>query len=400
MSNILQITGSPVFDDNIVRKEFRTFHPYIENFNNNDEIRIAIQNQDLIVLPSQSYLYFQIKFETSNVDKNKVLVNNFISFLFDEIRYELNGVEIDKTKNLGYTSTMKNIMTINPNEASRMASNGWYVTDDDKPTDPIFDICVPLKRWMGFCDDYRKIIPNMRHEIILVRSKNNNNTVKVSAETETFEIIIQKLNWQVPIIQLSDVNKLQLMKVINSNKNIYMPFRSWELYEYPVLPASNRHIWNVMTSTALERPRHVIIGLQTEKRNKVLKDNSTFDNCNLTSLRLYLNSVPYPAEEIKINFDGKYSMLYEMYRKFGINYYNDENFIPYLSQHKYKDIGALVYIDCSNQEESLKTGTVDVTVALETSLNKFPDNCTVFCLVIHDKIMEYNPLTSVVGRIA
>ena len=35
------------------------------------------------------------------------LVNNAICFLFEELRYELNGVEVDRCRNVGLTSLMK-----------------------------------------------------------------------------------------------------------------------------------------------------------------------------------------------------------------------------------------------------------------------------------------------------
>jgi len=38
--------------------------------------------------------------------------NNCVAFIFDEIRYELNGVEIDRSKNVGITSTFKNYVSL------------------------------------------------------------------------------------------------------------------------------------------------------------------------------------------------------------------------------------------------------------------------------------------------
>jgi len=40
------------------------------------------------------------------------LGNNCVAFIFDEIRYELNGVEIDRNRNVGITSTLKNYVTV------------------------------------------------------------------------------------------------------------------------------------------------------------------------------------------------------------------------------------------------------------------------------------------------
>ncbi|KAL6260853.1 hypothetical protein P5V15_008382 [Pogonomyrmex californicus] len=55
---------------------------------------------------------------TGKLTKNRVvdgfdvvLGNNFVAFMFDEIRYELDSVEIDRNRNVGITSTLKHYVT-------------------------------------------------------------------------------------------------------------------------------------------------------------------------------------------------------------------------------------------------------------------------------------------------
>jgi len=58
--------------------------------------------------------------------KNKViqgahvtLENNCVAFIFDEIRYELNDVEIDRNRNVNITSTLKNYIIVSSDTADR-----------------------------------------------------------------------------------------------------------------------------------------------------------------------------------------------------------------------------------------------------------------------------------------
>ena len=57
--------------------------------------------QDVFTLPMESFLYVEGKlskktFGASDTDEvNVKLVNNMIAFLFEGIRYELAGVEVD-----------------------------------------------------------------------------------------------------------------------------------------------------------------------------------------------------------------------------------------------------------------------------------------------------------------
>ena len=85
------------------------------------------------------------------------------------------------------------------------------------------------------------------------------------------------------------------------------------MYEYPLLPKTTKHSWSVKTSSQLEKPRYVILGLQTNRKNNRTKDCSVFDHCKVTNVTLFLNSQYYPFESLNLKFDqNKYSILYEM----------------------------------------------------------------------------------------
>ena len=49
MTNILNVEDEPIFDDRIVKIETHTYNPFANTmFEHNDEIRIPIQQQDLL----------------------------------------------------------------------------------------------------------------------------------------------------------------------------------------------------------------------------------------------------------------------------------------------------------------------------------------------------------------
>jgi len=95
------------------RKSFILVHIYL-----NDEIRITIQNQDLYVLSHESYLNFQgiIRKKSPNGpatdNVTTFFFNNCMAYFLDEIRYEINGCEIDKTRFVNMTTTLKNCMSL------------------------------------------------------------------------------------------------------------------------------------------------------------------------------------------------------------------------------------------------------------------------------------------------
>ncbi|XP_024938956.1 uncharacterized protein LOC112494077 [Cephus cinctus] len=122
----LNIRTPITFDESIAHCETHAHQPYASStFNNSDKIRISVQHQDLCLLPilrnrcrpllpSRSSLHVYgklVKEDGSTAVTNTTLVNNGICHLFDEIRYEMNGIEIDRNKNVGLTSLMKGYLS-------------------------------------------------------------------------------------------------------------------------------------------------------------------------------------------------------------------------------------------------------------------------------------------------
>lgn len=134
---ILDLRAPVEYNESITNIEYHAYNPYTNSFNHSDEIRIVIQNQDLYILPHKSYLYIEGTVELNQplpaadgadhaainaANANRVppnFVNNAAAFLFDEMRYELNGFEIDKCKNMGITSTLKGYISFRPHDITR-----------------------------------------------------------------------------------------------------------------------------------------------------------------------------------------------------------------------------------------------------------------------------------------
>ena len=406
MIDILSIAGEPVFVDRIVKIETHTYNPYANTtFGYSDEIRIPIQQQDLYTLPCESFIYVEGKLasnEKPSADRvppiATALVNNCVAFMFEEIRYELDGVEIDRTRNVGITSTIKNYVSLTSERDKILKNAGWDISMAAHSPIGDFNFCVPLNLLLGFCEDYKRVVINARHELILIRARNDNNCI-VSQQTYEPKIDLLKIQWRMPHVVLNDVNKLSLLRTLDSGRYLSVPFRSWDLYEFPLLQNTTKHSWAVKAATQLEKPRYVIFALQTGRKNVLSQDTSMFDDCKLTNVKLYLNSDFYPYDDMNLDFNkNKIAVLYDMYSRFRKVYYGSDNDEALLTVRKFLLCGPLVVIDCSRQNESIKSATVDVRIEFDCKEN-VPSNTTAYCLIIHDRVIEYNPLTNVVRRI-
>ncbi|XP_055388336.1 uncharacterized protein LOC129616789 [Condylostylus longicornis] len=179
-----------------------------------------------------------------------------------------------------------------------------------------------------------------------------------------------------------------------------LAFRNWELYEYPSLPENtNHHIWNVKTTTQLEKPLYIIFALQTDKLDQITKDPSKFDHCNITDLKVYLNSESYPYEDMNLSFErNRYGIAYDEYTRFRSSYYNYPISEPLLILNEFKEKAMILIIDTRYQNENLKMGPVDVRIEMKSSA-AIPDKTTAYCLILHDRLVEFTPLTGEVNKI-
>jgi len=355
MTDILNIGSDPIFDDRIVKLEVHTYNPFANTtFEYSDEIRIPIQQQDLYTLPCESFLYIEGKLTINKEDEQSTVLlgNNCVAFMFDEIRYELDGVEIDRNRNVGITSTLKNYVTTSSNRNVILGNAGWERSD----MGGYFNYCVPLYMLLGFCEDYKCVVINARHELILIRSRNDNNCLIGNSELEP-KIDIFKIQWRMPHVSLNEINKLSLLRTLESGRYLNMGFRSWDLYEFPLLQRTTKHSWAIKTATQLEKPRYVVFALQTGRKNVMSENVSRFDDCKLNNVKLYLNSECYPYDDMNLDFDkNRWSILYDMYARFCKNYYGYEYLEPSLTVTSFLHFGPFVVIDCARQNESVKSG--------------------------------------------
>ena len=135
---------------------------------------------------------------------------------------------------------MKNILTARPEDKNWMDNAGWNLKSLDNHTlTGSFSYCVPLKLLLGFAEDYKRLILNVKQELILLRSSTDKNALFQSAAALTAcKISITKIAWRIPYVKVEDEMKLSLLKITDSDRPVKLTFRRWQLHEHPSLPSS------------------------------------------------------------------------------------------------------------------------------------------------------------------
>ena len=106
---------------------------------------------------------------------------------------------------------MKGLVSFNPTQ--NLENAGWVdIGKTQQITDnaDYFDLSIHLGMILGFAEDYRKIIVNYEHELVLTRSKTDINAI-VQMEAEAFKINLVKIEWLMPYVILSDKHKIRLL---------------------------------------------------------------------------------------------------------------------------------------------------------------------------------------------
>lgn len=397
VSEKLQIFQPVNVDESIAREEWHTYHPFTKSFKNSDEIEIVINQQDVFMDISQAELYIEAKFleEVSTVVKTGKcsLTNNVGAFLFESITYELNGKVIDKVRDPGLISTVKSLLCLNQNESTALDVAGWNwpsgAVKSYEPETDNFSLLIPLNFLLNVFSDYTSAIMGTQ-KLKLVRAKKDDNCYVNSEGNKKADITILNIELRVKHIYPNDSVKLKLFEAISKDKPIFIGFRKWEIHELPALRQARKDVWTV--KAASERARYVVVFFQEDRKDNYKADGTYFDNLKITDVKLYLNSEAYPYESLDLNFKTRqFTKAYSMYTDFQKSYLGKINSEPLLDFTAFAS-RALFVIDCSKQNEALKSNVIDVKLEFESSEN-FPENTRAFCIIIYDRVMEYLPLS-------
>ena len=236
---------------------------------------------------------------------NVKLVNNALAFLFEEIRYELAGVEVDRTKNIGITSTIKTLLSINEHNVKSLQNAGWIApTNNVLNVGNEFNFCLPLKILLGFAEDYTRIVMNVKQERILLRTATDINAMVSETATEPNGVLeLTKVSWKMPYVHVANMYRLPLLRLVEADRPLTMAFRSWELQDTsPCVTADEQTDLDSEDNVTIGETTFCYIDLSDYKKDDLKKHAAEFDHCKVTNAKLFLNDKYYPYDNCNPTF--------------------------------------------------------------------------------------------------
>ncbi len=99
-----------------------------------------------------------------------------------------------------------------------------------------FDIFISLSMILGFAEDYKKVVINAKHELVLRRSNTDVNAVLLdsyqsgdppTATQDDWKIKLSEIEWHMLYVFLSNENKIRMLNHIQKGRPLVISFRSW-----------------------------------------------------------------------------------------------------------------------------------------------------------------------------
>ena len=432
MADILQITEDIPVDDSIYEYEYKEYNPIVGTDLNRGSIVLTIESQDIYTHPAESFLVIEGQLAAPvapplagvgpYADADVVtLINNGIMYLFSDVRYHLASHEIEVLQNPGHATTMLGLLKYpddftksqglnqlwlpdtnidNNNEANKVDNkvfkkrNEYIIrTSDPKGT---FSFQIPLKHFLGFCEDYKKILYGMQQRLTLTRT-NNDNAIFRTAATDAGTVRLDKIRWFMPHVIPSDAYRLQLDKVIEKKEKLPVGYRMLQCDTSQVPENQKSFTWRLGVKSSPDIPRFIIVGFQSDKNNNQEQNPAIFNHLYVRNIYVTLNAKRYPDTDYDNDFNkNQYSRIYGDASSFRKKFFNMDELVSNsgINPLDYKNLFPLYVFDVTKQSEKLKTSVSDIHIKAffdndpAGGINP-PANTMAYAVIISDRLFHF-----------
>ena len=427
MADILQITEDIPVDDSIYDYEYKEYNPIVGTDLNRGSIVLTIESQDIYTHPAESFLVIEgeLRRRARAVDGAVqyyaddavvTLINNAMMYLFSDVRYHLASHEIEVLQNPGHATTMLGLLKYPDDFNKSFGMNQLWVKDENtgaaeiRPaqdafnngfnlrrnyillspnTNGKFSFKIPLKHFLGFCEDYKKILYGMQQKLTLTRTNDNNAIFRTGGDEG--EVYLERIRWFMPHVIPSDAYRLQLDKIIEKKEKIPVGYRMLQCDSSQVPATSTNFTWRLGVKSSPDIPRFIIVGFQTDKNNSQAFNPAIFDNLNVRNIYVTLNAKRYPDTDYDNDFtENHFSRLYGDAALFRKKFYNMDELVSNcgINPLEYKTIYPLFVFDVTKQSEKLKTSVSDIHI--KASFGNNPGNNTMaYAVIISDRLFHF-----------
>jgi len=188
----------------------------------------------------------------------------------------------------------------------------------------------------------------------------------------------------------------QVKAIYKALSRIKLPisFRARTCKMVAIFQGSTSFEWPLSVKTGLEKPRWVLVGIQTGRTSQT-ETPAVFDNLGLTNAYISLNDIKYPSNDVCTDFHkNDYARLYSIFDNFEKDFYEYDEFVggSQVNFPAFKSIFPILVFDLTNQSEVIKTGAIDMRLTLNYTGTVPGDGAAihtnVYALIISDRLFS------------
>jgi len=380
------------------------------NLNNAETFSFTTSNQDIWLLPSDSFLKIKVQFnkqdgtdyiwkaleEVKNdagaitkaaVVADNVSLNDNAFNIFEECRYFVDDKEIERIDYVGISTLVNNLLSYTDSlqVESIRHSQLWFLDDDSARQSYVRDTCqgqvhllLPLARIFPFFDQINHVFRGVKHRITFTLNKQHN--IMLYTEGKVF---INKMEWVIPYVEPSLAMMAKLENQLASQNTFNFKWSAINVYKQQ--PTKAKEIRIPLAST-IHKPEKVIVGIQKAVRTTDVSARSMmFDKYDVESCSVEINSIKYPDRVYTNDFPG--GDCHELYNQF-LGMCNGNKGISFvLFYERYR----MYPIDVSKHKPELYENTSFPNICVNIKFQTIPaDDYIVWIIVYNEREATLN----------
>ncbi|XP_065193174.1 uncharacterized protein LOC135824369 [Sycon ciliatum] len=449
----------PPKDESTTEYEYIEYLPRNSNDMNKDQHIIETKDLDEYLLPHKALLEVRGRLvkaaDGSNYDPDDVITlsNNGWS-LFKTVEYQLDNNMVERVdSHVPQASTILNLVQFSDDYGRSSATNMLWYKDTGTgqaspnefrdsgvllPVNPITDVTaltgknfrdnfqtgalknpayntgfrarqlittgnkdttmlLPLSSLLGFCKDIDTVFMGVKHTLNLTRESSANYIHRANG-VDPGRFDIKHLSLWIPKVRpsLQLASKIESKLVKSTLRDLY--FEQVRVYRNQYGSTETNPSWRVATHSNEELPTHIFFAIQAVNRSgNEEQNNQVFDNADLRSLSVYINSDRFPERDLDMNFSPatrNYTRAYMLFQE-AIQKYADTDSGSQVSVEDFASLYTIIHVDVSKHKEKLRNSSADIE--LRWRLGKpfeFPTGTAAsyqtICLILSERHLKLN----------
>ena len=383
----------------------------ISDLSDTDNYSFSTNNEDIWIVPSESYLIVNVKlrkqdtgdeFLWANVqavgaqganaavpaqDAHNVTFDYNAFNLFQQARVYVNDTELERIDHLGIATLLHHLRSYNDfAEYYQVQNNELIHTRADtlaltRAQHGNLELMLPVKKIFPMLNQVGHAFRGAKFRITLTKSDDAKCVTKVGAATPNGKAVINKIVWKIPQVEPSLPMQAKLEQMLSRNSEYTLTWPAINVFK--LIPPKTTEIRVPLAST-IHKPTNVFVAFQNLNRsNSQLQRFMMFDQLGVEKLNVEVNSVKFPDKDIEVDFRATSKKTLEAYNNFLDSCKHNKSVIMTLNNFE-KEV-PIYHVDVSKHKPELYENSNFPNLVINCKFRAVPANDYVLWVIVQNE---------------